>query len=107
MVWPARPARTGRVVGAAIVAQSISYLALVLVWPLVHGEPAPVATSELTGYPIGYLLSGCLMHAISQTAIRHERGAARERSLAKAGRALVGASTRAEVYTAALDAIVD
>jgi diguanylate cyclase (GGDEF)-like protein len=98
---------TWRQIGASIVTQSLSFLMLAVVWPILHGEPTPLTAPELSGYPLGFALSAGLMHFISLTAIGHERGAARERSLAKAGVALVGVADRSELYAAAIEAVTD
>lgn len=91
----------------ATVAMTFAFLGMLALWPTVHVDSVPIATTEIADWIVGFVFTGGSIHLIWRMAASHERGGARERSLARAGRALVGALDRAQVERAALEAVRD
>ena len=91
-------------VGLTIAAFSGSYLAAGQLWPVLNQVPFASSTAELVNILVGLANTGVQMKLVSTALVRHERGAAREQSLARAGALLVAASDVAQLSRATLEA---
>jgi len=82
----------------------IARVAVTNIWPSLLGEAPLKAPEELGSSVVAIVMVGLMMYVVGVATRRHERAAERERSLARAGAALVAANEPAEVLTTALRA---
>ncbi len=86
------------------VARTLAYLAAFLGAAYLESAPLSPASAEVTGQVFGFVLSSVMMHVVARALVMQERAVRREQTLREASVALVAATTRDEVYTAALEA---
>ncbi len=86
------------------VARTLAYLAAFLGAAHLGSSPLSPTSAEVTGQVFGFILSAVVMHVVARALVMQERAVRREQTLREASVALVAATTRDEVYAAALEA---
>jgi diguanylate cyclase (GGDEF)-like protein/PAS domain S-box-containing protein len=89
----------------AVVAATLAFLGALVGAELSSGALGAATIQQLITNAIGLVSVSLLMQVVVRALIQHEQSHARERSLRKAGTALVAASDRDSVVQAALEAI--
>jgi len=86
------------------VARALAYLAAFVGAVQFGSSQLSLASAEVMGQFFGFVLSAVVMHVVARALVMQERAVRREQTLREASVALVAATTRDEVYAAALEA---
>jgi len=98
---------SGREMLGATVSLLIARVGVTNIWPSLLGDAPLKAPGEISASIVAIVMVGLMMYVVGMATRRHERAAERERSLARAGAALVAADEPADVLATAFRATRD